>query len=256
MGHRRVAIVTGSASGLGVQTVLGLAGQGYDIVINYRKNGERAAELKAQVEALGVRCLTVQADISQEEGCQRLVAETRSAFASIDILVNNAGPYIFEHKKMTEYTSDEWHQMLNGNLSSVFYLCKEIIPMMRRQHWGRIITFGFTQSNQAAGWPGRSAYAAAKVGVVSLTRTLAQEEADAGITVNMICPGDITGEHKEMTIAAAEAAVQNAQGAQRRFGVGEDIARVVRFLCTPEADFITGAIVDVNGGLTLEQIVT
>lgn len=103
-------------------------------------------------------------------------------------MINNAGPYIFERKKLADYTDDEWYGMLEGNLSAVFHLFKAVIPIMRKQQFGRIITYGFQGAAHAPGWLHRSAFGAAKVGLASLTKTIAIEEAEFGITANMVCP--------------------------------------------------------------------
>lgn len=249
--EQRVALVTGSASGLGVQTVIELAQQGYHIVINYRSSETKALQLKEKVEQLGVKCGLVQGDVSIKGDCQRIISQTLDEFGKIDILVNNAGPYIFDRKKLVDYKDHEWELMINGNLNSVYYLAKDVIPIMRKQKWGRIINFGFNHAGQATGWMFRSGFAASKVALVSLTKTLAQEECEYGITVNMICPGDIVGDNKEKRISEVkEGEVKNVAPVGRP-GTGEDIARMVSFLCSEESDFITGSIIEVNGGLNV-----
>lgn len=249
--EQRVALVTGSASGLGVQTVIELAQQGYDIIINYRSSEAKALQLKEKVDKLGVRCGLVQGDVSIKMDCQRIVSQTLDKFGRLDILINNAGPYIFERKKLVDYKDQEWELMINGNLNSVYYLAKEVIPIMRNNRWGRIINFGFNHAGQATGWMHRSAFAASKVGLVSLTKTLAQEECEHGITVNMICPGDIIGENKEKKISEVKEGETNNVAPVGRPGTGEDIARMVSFLCSEGSDFITGSIIEVNGGINV-----
>jgi 3-oxoacyl-[acyl-carrier protein] reductase len=243
----RVALITGSASGLGVQTVLALAEEGYHLAINYRKSKAKAEWLKKEVEKLGRRCLLVQGDISIKEDCYRIVEETIERFKRIDFLILNAGPYIFERKKMVDYADEEWEQMINGNLNSSFYLMKRVIPLMRQQRWGRVVTFGFNHAGQASGWLYRAAFAAAKVGLVSLTKSVAQEESQYGITANMVCPGDIVAENKEKRIEEVRGLKHDAAPVGRP-GSGEDIARVIRFLCAEESDFLTGNVIEVNGG--------
>lgn len=247
---KRVALITGSASGLGVQTVLALAKQGCHLAINYRHSEEKAMKLKERVEVTyDVQCELVRGDIAKQEDCQRIAKHTMDLYGQIDILINNAGPYIFERKKMIDYSREEWEQIIHGNLSSVFYLAKEIVPIMRERRWGRIINFGFNQANQAPGWMYRSAFAAAKVGLVSLTKTLAQEEACHGITVNMVCPGDIVGKNKEKFIREIRNdGTSQATAPVGREGTGEDIARVISFLTEADSDFITGSVIEVSGG--------
>lgn len=249
--EKRVALVTGSASGLGVQTVLELAQQGHQIIINYRESKDRAMQLKEKVEQLGVSCLSIRGDISIEQDCQLIVSQAIDTFGKVDILVNNAGPYIFDRKKMIDYTTEEWQHIINGNLNAVFYLAKATIPIMRRNKWGRIINFGFNHAGQAAGWMFRSAFAASKTGLVSLTKTLAQEESENGITVNMICPGDIIGENKEKKIDEISFDLASNMAPVGRPGSGEDVARLVSFLSAEKSDFITGSIIEVNGGLNV-----
>jgi 3-oxoacyl-[acyl-carrier protein] reductase len=248
----RVALITGGASGLGVQTAFQLADRGIHVVINYRKSYEAAKHVQKRIEAKGVRCELIQGNVACKEDCQRIVSETVDLFGRLDILVNNAGPYIFERKKLVAYSDTEWELMINGNLSAVFYLCRASIPLMRRERWGRIINFGFSHAHEAVGWRNRAAFAAAKVGLVSLTKSLALEEAEHGITVNMVCPGDIIGDHKEWSIEEARKEATFNLAPVGRPGSGEDIGRVIAFLVDDDSDFITGSIIDINGGLNVQ----
>ena len=248
----KVALITGSATGLATQIAKNLASSGINIILNYRTNVSSIEILKKQVEDLGVQCITIQGDVTDASDCAKMVDAAVKAFGKIDILVNNAGPYIFERKKMAEYEVDEWNYIVNGNLNAVFYLTRCAIPYMRKQQWGRIINVGFANAAQASGWGYRSAFAAAKVGLVSLTRTLAQEEAENGITVNMICPGDIKGNDKESTISQIRKSDKGNNAPIGRPGSGEDIGRVVTFLTSENSDFITGSIIDVTGGFHIK----
>ncbi|MCQ6282848.1 SDR family oxidoreductase [Bacillus sp. EB600] len=244
----KVALITGSATGLGKRAALELAKEGIDIVLNYVHSAEKAWETSRFIsETYGVRSIAIQADISLYEDVQNLIRLTLSEMGRIDILIHNAGPYIKERKNMSDYTMDEWHLMINGNLNSVFYLSKLVLPFMRQNQWGRMITIGFDRAETAPGWKYRSAYAAAKSGVVSLTKTLALEEAENGITVNMVCPGDIPDGYKEMNIGDVRGQ-NNRSNPIGRTGTGEDIARVIHFLCKEDSDFITGSVISVTGG--------
>ncbi|KEO82627.1 SDR family oxidoreductase [Tumebacillus flagellatus] len=244
----KVALITGSSTGLGKRTALELARLGIDVVINYRTNRDAALQFARELEReYPVRALAVQADVSDPADCRSLVGQVLEVFGRLDILVNNAGPYIPERKRMAEYELDEWNAMINGNLTSVFYLSKLVIPHMRENGWGRILNFGFDRADTAPAWMFRSAFAAAKVGLVSLTRTMALEEAEYGITVNMVCPGDIIGEWKEANIEDASSAGDHSTPVGR-VGTGEDIARTIAFFCAEASGFITGTVIAVTGG--------
>ncbi|WP_248927811.1 SDR family oxidoreductase [Paenibacillus hamazuiensis] len=247
-GERRVALITGSAKGLGKMTALTLARRGCDIIVSYVHSEREAAELQEEIRGIGADCLTVQADITKPEQISRMVEEAEQRFGRIDILVNNAGPFIRERRRFAEYTPEEIEYLIRGNLLGVMQLDYLVLPLMRRRQWGRIIHFGFGHAAEARGWPHRAVYAAAKVGLVSFTKTLAEEEAEHGITVNMICPGDIRGANKEKTIADVEG-VTDPETPRGRPGTGEDIARVIAFLCEPHSDFVTGNTLDISGGL-------
>jgi 3-oxoacyl-[acyl-carrier protein] reductase len=245
----KYALVTGGASGIGRKTAYSLAEKGYQIAISYRKSELEALSLVKQLsDQFGTKHICIQGDMANKNDCDFVVEKALSSFPSIDVLVHNAGPYIQERKKMTEYSFSEWNYLLNGNLTAAFYLSKLIIPLMREQKWGRIITLGFDRVETAPGWIYRSAFAAAKTGLASLTRTLAQEEAENGITVNMVCPGDIVDEWKENDIKSA-LQVKNPAIPVGRPGTGEDIARVISFLIDENSSFITGSIIPVTGGL-------
>lgn len=244
----KVALITGSATGLGKMTALALARQGCDLVINYVNSKHEAEALSREIEGFGVRSIAIKADIASERELYSLVDQTEEKLGSVDILVNNAGPFIRERRLFSEYSRDEIVHMVNGNLTGVMLLDHRVLPAMRDKKWGRIIHLGFGHAGEARAWPQRAAYAAAKVGLVSFTKSLAVEEAPYGITVNMICPGDIRGENKEKTIAQVSG-IRDELTPRGRSGSGEDIARVIEYLCLDNSDFITGNIMDISGGL-------
>ncbi|GIO64614.1 MULTISPECIES: SDR family oxidoreductase [Paenibacillus] len=244
----KVAMITGSAKGLGKMTALTLARSGCDVALNYVHSRREAEELRAVIEGLGVRSIAVQADVSDTGQLEHLVARVESELGSPDIVVNNAGPFIRERKRFSDYTQAEILSLIQGNLVGTMLLDHLVLPAMRTKRWGRIIHFGFGHAAESRAWPHRAVYAAAKTGLVSFTKTLAVEEAPYGITVNMVCPGDIRGDNKEKTIAEV-AGLQDGETPRGRPGSGEDIARVIEYLCRDASDFITGNIMDISGGL-------
>ncbi|MEK3733611.1 MULTISPECIES: SDR family oxidoreductase [Paenibacillus] len=244
----KVALITGSATGLGKMTALSLARQGCHIAVNYVNSQAQAESLCREIQKFGVSSISVQADITDEQQLYSLVDTTEQQLGTVDILVNNAGPYIHERRLFADYSRDEIVRLVNGNLTGVMLLDHRVLPAMREKKWGRIIHFGFGHAVEARAWPHRAVYAAAKVGLVSFTKTLAIEEAPHGITVNMVCPGDIRGANKEKTIEEVTG-VDDGLTPRGRSGSGEDVARVIEFLCQDRSDFLTGNMINVSGGL-------
>lgn len=244
----QIALITGSAKGLGKRTALALAEQGYDIALNYVHSKEEAAILTARIQELGVRCIAVQGDVSKHEDIRKIVSTVNQELGPVSILVNNAGPFIRERKLFSEYTWEQILSLIEGNLVGTMLLDHLVLEGMRTLGWGRIIHFGFGHAGESRAWPHRAVYAAAKTGLVSFTKTLAVEEAPNGITVNMICPGDIRGGNKEKSIEEVSG-LHDGETPRGRPGSGEDIARVIAFLCQKESDFVTGNIMDISGGL-------
>ena len=244
---KKTALITGGATGLGKKTACQLAEKGYQLAINYRNSNKEAILLTKELEEkFGNKIICIQGDVANRVDCTQIVEKVISEFSSIDVVIHNAGPYIHERKKITDYSIEEWNYLINGNLNAVFYLSKAIIPIMRKQQWGRIITLGFERVETTPGWVYRSAFAAAKTGLASLTRTIAIEEAANGITANMVCPGDIISHWKEKGI---EEAILSDSVPVGRQGTGEDISRVISFLIDEKSDFITGSIIPITGGM-------
>lgn len=248
--EKRVAWVTGGIKGLGVSVAKALAADGYRIVVNYRTSKEAAQRLTEELTLSGSEVLALPGDVGKPRDVKQMVKNIGDRWGRLDVLVCTAGPFLFNRISTLDTTDQQWKEMVEGNLSGVFYCSREVIPFMRQQRFGRIITFGFAGAEYAPAWPGYSAYAAAKAGVVAFTRTLAVEEASYGISVNMVVPGDIRHPFKEAMIYEAEGAVDRRNPVGRP-GTGEDIARVIRFLVDPDSDFITGAVIPVTGGYDL-----
>lgn len=245
---RKTAIITGGAKGIGKRTAMELAQKGIDLIINFRSSKEEAESLTNELtRRFGTRNIAVCGDVASMDECQNIVEASLNFAETVDILIHNAGPYVHERKKMSEYSLEEWNYMISGNLNAVFYLTKSFLPAMRKQKWGRIITIGFDRVETTPGWIYRSAFAAAKTGLASLTKTIAMEEAGNGITANMVCPGEITTEWKEKNIAEASTVI-DPQSPIGRPGTGEDISRVISFLVDEQSSFITGSIIPVTGG--------
>lgn len=239
------ALITGSASGLAVAFARTLAMQGFDLFLNYRESREPCDRLAdALARDCGVYAAPVQADVSRPADVERLMDAVAGRDGTLTVLVHSAGPFVFARKRLADYTDEEWREMQDGNLSSAFYLIRRAIRLMRPQGFGRIVTVGFQHVESSPGWVYRAAYAAAKTGLASLTRSVALEERENGITANMICPGDIRSGDKEAESPDTFGPL-GAPGA--RSPVGGDLARIVSFLVSPDAQFVTGNVLSATG---------
>ncbi|EMA6342659.1 SDR family oxidoreductase [Bacillus cytotoxicus] len=244
----RHALITAGTKGLGRQVTEKLLANGHSVTVTYHSDRSAVEEMKEKYNHIEERLQFIQADVTKKEDLHKMVEEATKRFGKIDFLINNAGPYVFERKKLVDYEEQEWNEMIQGNLTAVFHLLKLVVPIMRKNQFGRIINYGFQGADSAPGWMYRSAFAAAKVGLVSLTKTVAYEEAEYGITANMVCPGDIIGEMKEATIQEARM-LKDKRTPIGRSGTGEDIARTISFLCEEDSDMITGTIIEITGAV-------
>lgn len=242
------AIITAGSKGLGRKVTEHFLKKGCTVTVNYYSDVERVKALKKEWKNYKNQLQFVQGDVTKKEDIVNIVKQAKESFGRIDYLINNAGPYVFERKKLVDYADDEWYEMIEGNLSAVFHFAKLVIPIMRKQKFGRIITYGFQDAEHTPGWMYRSAFSAAKVGLVSLTRSIAREEAENGITANMVSPGDIKGEMKEIDIKTAKT-MKDPNTPVGRPGSGEDLARLIGFLCEEDSDMITGSVVSAAGGV-------
>ncbi len=242
----KIALVTGSSQGIGRATALRLAQSGADIIINYRSKVSAAQDARASIEALGRRCVAIQADVSQEEEVTRLFAEAASALGTVSILVNNAGTT--RDKLIIQMSLADFEYVLNTNLRSAFLCTKAALRGMMRARWGRIVNISSPAG--LLGNAGQANYAASKAAIVALTISTAREMASRNITVNAIAPGFIP---TELTSSLTEQQRQAMLDVTPlgRFGTPEEIASAIHFLCLPEAGYITGQIIGVDGGMAM-----
>ncbi|MBI5305835.1 MAG: SDR family oxidoreductase [Chloroflexi bacterium] len=243
MASERVAIITGSGKGIGRGIATRLAADGMTVVVNYQKDTASAQETLALVRAHAPRSIVVQADVATADGAKALIDQTLAAFGRVDILVNNAGPFLV--KSICDTEVDEWRRVIDGNLSSTFYCMKYILPAMREQKTGHIVNLGSLNAETVRGAPTTTAYNAAKTGVVVLTKSVARSEARYGIRCNLVSPGFIE------TYATTEADRRELPSLipLGTLGTAEDIAEMVAFLVSDKARYITGAVINVHGGL-------
>lgn len=241
---RRAALVTGGAKGIGRAVCLALAEKGMDIAVNFAGSAAAAEETAAACRALGVRAVTLQADVRRPENCQKLVEDTVAALGRIDVLVNNAG--ITADTLMLRMTEADFDNVLATNLKGAFFCTKAASRYMMRQRYGRIVSIGSVVGLH--GNAGQTNYAAAKAGLVGLTKSVAKEYAARQITANVVAPGfidtDMTAAMPESARAAATASIPAG-----KVGDAKDVAAAVAFLAGEQAGYITGQVLCVDGGM-------
>jgi 3-hydroxybutyrate dehydrogenase len=254
----KTALVTGSTSGIGLAYARALAGQGADVVINGFGPPEAIETARAGIEAeFGVRCIHSAADMTQPEEIAAMVAGAAQAFGAVDILINNAG--VQHVAPIDDFPLAKWDQIIAINLSAAFHAMRAAIPGMKAKGWGRIISTASAHSLVAS--PFKSAYVAAKHGLVGLTKTAALELATTGVTANCISPGYVwtplveaqipdTMQARGLTRDQVINDVLLAAQPTKQFVRPEDVAALAVFLCSDAAQQITGANISMDGGWT------
>ncbi|WP_119270704.1 acetoacetyl-CoA reductase [Taklimakanibacter deserti] len=235
----RVAVVTGGTRGIGAAISKALKQEGHKVVASYAGNDEAAQKFKAET-GIEVR----KWDVGNYEACASNLKAIEAEFGAIDILVNNAG--ITKDGMFHKMTSEQWYQVINTNLNSLFNMCRPLIEGMRERSFGRIINI--SSINGQKGQMGQVNYSASKAGDIGFTKALAQENAKKGITVNCVCPGYIA---TEMVMAVPKEVLEKSVIPQipvGRLGQPEEVARCVVFLASDHSGFITGSVLTANGG--------
>ncbi len=237
--RNRVALVTGGSRGIGRGLALRLAQDGARMAIAYRSNKVAAQQTLRQLQASGADCVAVETDITDAGRCDQLIKR-------LDVIVNNVGD--FRWGTLAESSLQDWQSIFTSNLLTVFYMCRAVLPHMRKARWGRIINLGAVGAERAFGQAKISAYAAAKAAVVALSRSLALEEAKNGVTVNVVNPSSI--DENELTLEEARK-IRDARFPIGRPPTVEDVAATVAFFASEEAEYVTGQVVNVSGGWML-----
>lgn len=242
----KTALVTGGSRGIGRAIALALAEAGADVAVNYAGNEAAADEVVKLIEELGRKSLKIRANVGQAEETDAMVKQVVDEWGRIDILVNNAG--VTRDNLLMRMKEEDFDQVININLKGVFNCIKAVTRPMMKQRYGRIVNISSVVG--VLGNPGQANYVAAKAGVIGLTKTAARELSSRGITVNAVAPGyietDMTADLNEEVKGALLGQIPLS-----RLGQPEDIARVVKFLVSPDADYMTGQTLHVDGGMVM-----
>ena len=242
----QVAIVTGGSGALGRAISTALAAEGAAVVVHYASHHNAAEAVVGAISELGARAVSVQADLATPEGARQLVSSALESFGKIDILVNNAG--MIRDTLILRMKDEDWSTVLHTNLSSAFFCTRGVLREFVRQHRGRIINIASIVAE--VGNPGQANYVAAKAGLIGLTKAVAREVATRGITVNAVAPGFIEA-GMTSRLSAEQTRVHIEQVPLGRAGKPEEVAAAVVFFASDDAAYITGQVLNVDGGLVM-----
>jgi 3-oxoacyl-[acyl-carrier protein] reductase len=242
----KAALVTGASRGIGRAIALRLAGEGANVVVNYHTNADAATSVADAIKAAGGEVSVVQADVARQADVERLIQAALSAFSRIDVVVNNAG--ITRDTLLMRMSEDDWDTVLDTNLKSAFLVTRAVLRPMLRQRHGRIVNI--TSISGVIGNAGQANYSASKAGLIGFTRSMAREVASRNITCNAVAAGVIDTEiWQGVPESTVESMLQMIPAGRK--GTPEDVAEAVAFLASDAAAYITGQVLNVDGGMVM-----
>ena len=242
----KCALITGATRGIGKQIAITLAKQGYNIALNYRKENEELENTKKEIEKIGVQILAVKGDVANFEDCEYFVKQVIERFGQIDVLVNNAG--ITKDMLLMRMKKEDFEQVIDTNLVGTFNVTKNVVPYMMKARSGRIINISSVVG--ISGNAGQTNYSASKAGIIGFTKSLAKEIASRNILVNAVAPGFI--ETNMTDVLKDDVKQEIAKNIPlKRMGTAQDVANVVKFLASDDSSYITGQVINVDGGMLM-----
>lgn len=242
----KCALITGATRGIGKQIAITLAKQGYNIALNYRKENEELENTKKEIEKIGVQILAVKGDVANFEDCENFVKQVIERFGQIDVLVNNAG--ITKDMLLMRMKKEDFEQVIDTNLVGTFNVTKNVVPYMMKARSGRIINISSVVG--ISGNAGQTNYSASKAGIIGFTKSLAKEIVSRNILVNAVAPGFI--ETNMTDVLKDDVKQEIAKNIPlKRMGTTQDVANVVKFLASDDSSYITGQVINVDGGMLM-----
>ena len=242
----KVVFITGGTRGIGKQIALVLAKEGYDIAVNYRTENEDLVNTKNEIEKLNVKCFAVQGDVSDFDSTEKMIKDIIENFGQIDVLVNNAG--ITKDMLLMRMKKEDFEAVIDVNLVGTFNVTKNTIPYMMKQKSGRIINLSSVVG--ISGNAGQTNYSASKAGIIGFTKSLAKEVGSRNILVNAVAPGFIQTQMTEVLKDEVKEEISK-NIPLKRLGSVEDVANVVKFLASEDSSYITGQVINVDGGMLM-----
>ncbi len=242
----KVALITGGTRGIGRQIAVTLAKEGYDIAVNYITLNDEVENTKKEVEKAGVKCITVCGDVSKFDDSENMVKEVVNEFGRIDVLVNNAG--ITKDMLIMRMKREDFESVIDVNLVGTFNVTKNVVPYMMKQRDGRIINLSSVVG--ISGNAGQTNYSASKAGIIGFTKSLAKEVGSRNILVNAVAPGFIATRMTDVLKDEVKEEISKTIPL-KRMGTPQDVANVVKFLASEDSSYITGQVINIDGGMLM-----
>ena len=242
----KIALITGGTRGIGKQIALTFAKEGYNIALNYRTENEDLKNTKKEIEENNVKCFTFQGDVTNFKDCEQFVKQIVEEFGNIDVLVNNAG--ITRDTLLMRMKEEDFKQVIDTNLIGTFNVTKNVISYMMKARSGRIINISSVVG--ISGNAGQTNYSASKAGIIGFTKSLAKEVASRNITVNAVAPGFIETQMTDVLKDDIKEEIAK-KIPLKRMGTPQDVANVVKFLASSDSSYITGQVINIDGGMLM-----
>lgn len=242
----KVALITGGTRGIGRQIAVTFAKEGYDIAVNYMTLNDEVENTKKEVEKAGVKCITVYGDVSKFDDSENMVKEVVNEFGRIDVLVNNAG--ITKDMLIMRMKREDFESVIDVNLVGTFNVTKNVVPYMMKQRDGRIINLSSVVG--ISGNAGQTNYSASKAGIIGFTKSLAKEVGSRNILVNAVAPGFIATRMTDVLKDEVKEEISKTIPL-KRMGTPQDVANVVKFLASEDSSYITGQVINIDGGMLM-----